>query len=47
VTWIKHDVYPREGVIHAFQAPFIVQEHQEKTNPFRPFKKESFIHGIY
>jgi hypothetical protein len=26
---IRLDVYPREGVIHNFQAPSIVQKHRE------------------
>jgi hypothetical protein len=30
---IKFDVYPREGVIHAFQMPSIIQEHRKERNP--------------
>jgi hypothetical protein len=30
---IKLDAYPRKGVIHAFQAPFVVQEHRKESNP--------------
>jgi hypothetical protein len=29
---IKYDVYPRERVIHVFQTPFVIQEHQEVKN---------------
>jgi hypothetical protein len=29
---IKSEIYPRKGVIHAFQAEFVVQEHWEKRN---------------
>jgi hypothetical protein len=29
---IKSDVYPRERVIHVFQTPFVIQEHQEVKN---------------
>ncbi len=30
---IRFEIYPIKGVIHAFQTPFVVQEHQEKKNP--------------
>jgi hypothetical protein len=30
---IEFDVYPREGGIHVFQAPSIIQEHGEERNP--------------
>jgi hypothetical protein len=30
---IRPYVYPRKGVIHVFQMPFIVYEHWEKRNP--------------
>jgi hypothetical protein len=30
---IRFDAYPREGDIHAFQAPSIIQEHMEERNP--------------
>jgi hypothetical protein len=30
---IQFDVYPREGVIHAFQMPSIIQEHPKERNP--------------
>jgi hypothetical protein len=30
---IRFDVYPREGVICAFQMPSIVQEHWKEKNP--------------
>jgi hypothetical protein len=30
VNGIRLDVYPRQGVIHNFQAPSIVQEHHDK-----------------
>jgi len=30
VNGIRLDVNPREGVIHNFQAPSIVQEHKDK-----------------
>ncbi len=30
---IKSKIYPRKGDIHVFQAPSIVQEHQEEINP--------------
>jgi hypothetical protein len=30
---IRSKVYPREGGIHDFQTPFIVQKHGEETNP--------------
>jgi len=29
---IKSNVYPRERVIHVFQMPFAIQEHQEVKN---------------
>jgi hypothetical protein len=30
---IRFKVYPREGGIHVFQTPLIIQEHGEKINP--------------
>ncbi len=30
---IKFEVYPKEGGIHVFQAPYVVEEHGEKRNP--------------
>ncbi len=30
---IRFEVYPKKGGIHAFQAPYVVQEHGEKRNP--------------
>jgi hypothetical protein len=33
VRGIKSKVYPREGGIHAFQAPSTIKERQEEKNP--------------
>jgi hypothetical protein len=33
VKGIRSKIYPREGVIHVFQAPSTIQEHREEKNP--------------
>jgi hypothetical protein len=33
VKGIRSEVYLKEGNIHVFQAPFVVQQHREKKNP--------------
>jgi len=33
VRGIRFKIYPREGVIHVFQAPSTIQEHREEKNP--------------
>jgi hypothetical protein len=33
VRGIKFEVNPKEGGIHAFQAPYVVEEHGEEKNP--------------